>query len=77
MHATNGAMLAVDDQAEVRQVLGAMLARLAYTPVLAGGAEAVAALQVERAEVAAALLDVQMPAWPATLASARPRPEPA
>ena len=38
MHATNGAMLAVDDRAEVRQVLGAMLARLANTPVLAGGA---------------------------------------
>ena len=72
MHTTNGAALVVDDQADVRQVLGAMLARLGYTPVLAGGGvEAVAALRADRADVAGALLDVQMPGMdgPATLAA--------
>ena len=74
MSGTNGTVLVADDQPEVRQVLGAMLARLGYTPVLAAsGAEAVAAFRAGRAGVVAAILDVQMPGMvgPAALAALR------
>ena len=66
-------MLVVDDEAAVRRVLGAMLAHLGYTPVLADGAGAVAVLRADRSRIVAALLDVQMPGLdgPATLAALR------
>ncbi|VTS03593.1 response regulator receiver protein : Signal transduction histidine kinase, nitrogen specific, NtrB OS=uncultured bacterium GN=ACD_75C02615G0008 PE=4 SV=1: Response_reg [Gemmata massiliana] len=56
------AVLVVDDEALVRGVLGAMLTRLGYTPVLAGsGAEGVDILQARERGIAAAVLDVRMP----------------
>jgi CheY-like chemotaxis protein len=64
------AVLVVDDDSVVRQVLAAMLASRGYEPLpVAGGGEAVEICRTRPGVVAAAVLDVKMPGMdgPATL----------
>jgi CheY-like chemotaxis protein len=67
-------VLVVDDDAAVRGVLVGMAHRLGYDPVAAdGGEDAVALLAIHLGDVAAVLLDVEMPGLdgPASLAALR------
>ena len=72
--AARPAVLVVDDSPEVRAVLGAMLASHGFDPRLAAsGEEGVAVYRRTAGQIAAAVLDVQMPGMdgPATLDALR------
>jgi CheY-like chemotaxis protein len=74
MSSNDPAILVVDDETLVREVLGAMLSRLGYRPLLAGsGAAGVELLRAREDDVAAAVLDVRMPDMdgPATMDALR------
>ncbi|MBP3954459.1 response regulator [Gemmata sp. G18] len=69
-----GAVLVVDDMATVRNVLASMVAYHGYIPLPAeSGVRATEIYRARRAEVRAAVVDVQMPEMdgPATLAALR------
>lgn len=72
--AARPAVLVVDDPTEVREVLGAMLANQGFDPLLAAsGEDGVAVYRSAAGQIAAAVLDVQMPGMdgPATLDALR------